>query len=126
MTHWLPWLRGIAWTVGLSYLLAWSLLFWFLYDGDLIRQTSACEPILVFELSMWRCQTGTWIDFLAGALNLILAMTVWAPAFTLYVSHDPSYWTVVMPIYTAHAVGLPSAIYVLLRAATRVLDARRR
>jgi hypothetical protein len=125
MARWTPWLRGIAWTVGILYLFVWGLLFWFLYDGQLIRGAGACEPILVFELSMWRCQTGTWIDFLAGTVNLTLAMTVWAPAFTLYVSHDPSYWTLVTPIFMAHAIGLPSALYVLLRAATGVLDARR-
>jgi hypothetical protein len=119
------WLRGIAWTVGIGYLLVWALLFWFLHDGHVIRGASSCNPVLVFELSMWRCQTGTWVDFLAGTVNLVLAMTVWAPAFTLYVSHDPSYWTLVAPIYSAHLLGLPSAIYVLLRTGTRIVDARR-
>lgn len=120
-------LNFVAWQAGLSYLLMWAVTFWALDQGVTVFGSSGvCHPNAAKELFYWVCDPSSPFDILAAVVNVALTATVWAPVYIAAASVRPDAMALAGPIVAVHVVGLPLAMFVLVRTIAALLDFARR
>jgi hypothetical protein len=119
--------RIIAWQTGLGYLLLWAVTFWTLDEGaSVFGKSGVCYPDEAKVLFYWVCDAASPLAILAAIANVALTATVWAPVYLAAATVQPDAAAIAAPIVVLHLVGLPLAIFVLVRLLAAALDLRRR
>jgi len=117
--------RFIVWQTGLGYLLLWAVTFWTLDEGAAVfGKSGECYPDAAKVLFYWVCDAGP-LAILAGVSNAALTATVWAPVYLAAATVRPDAVAIAGPIIVLHVVGLPLAIFVVVRMLSAVFDLRR-
>jgi hypothetical protein len=119
--------RIIAWQGGFGYLLLWAVTFWTLDEGaNVFGNSGVCHPDAAKVLFYWVCDAASPLAILATVANVALTATVWAPVYLAAATVRPDAAAIAVPIILTHLIGLPLAIFVLVRSLTAVLDLRHR
>jgi hypothetical protein len=109
-------LNFAAWQTGLGYIALWALTFWTLDHGaDVFGRSGLCRPDEAKVLFHWVCDPAHPLAVLAAAANMALTVTVWAPVYVAAATVRPEAVALALPIVGAHALGLPAAIFVMMR-----------
>jgi hypothetical protein len=118
--------RFIVWQTGLGYLLLWAVTYWTLDQGGAVfGKSGACYPDAAKVLFYWVCDGGGPLAVLASVSNAALTATVWAPVYPAAATVRPDAAAIAAPIVALHVVGLPLAIFVVMRILLAALDLRR-
>src|SRR5262245_35373770 len=119
--------RIIAWQAGLGYLLLWAVAFWTLDEGARVfGKSGVCHPDAATVLFYWVCEAASPLAILATVANVALTATVWAPVYLAAATVQSDAMAIAVPIVITHLVGLPLAIFVLVRVLATAFDLRRR
>jgi hypothetical protein len=119
-------LNVIAWQTGVAYLLLWMVTFWTLYEGaSVFANSGVCYPDTATVLFYWVCTTRSPLAILASVANVALTATVWAPVYIAAATVKPEAISIALPIIALHVVGLPLALFVLVRLLATAFDLRR-
>src|SRR6266508_3044029 len=119
--------RVLTWQTGLGYLLLWAVTFWTLDEGaSVFGKSGVCYPDEAKVLFYWVCEATSPLAILAGIANVALTATVWAPVYIAAATVEPDAVAIALPIIAVHVIGLPLAIFVLVRVMAAALDLRRR
>src|SRR6266851_8020053 len=120
-------LRILVWQTGIGYLLLWAVTFWTLDEGATVfGKSGVCYPDQAKVLFYWVCDAASPLAILAGIANVALTATVWAPVYITAATVQPDAVAIALPIVALHVIGLPLAIFVLVRMMASVLDLRHR
>jgi hypothetical protein len=120
-------LRFVAFNAGAGYIALWAMTFWTLDHGPAVFGGSGlCHPDDAKILFYWVCDASTPLGILAGVANTALTVTVWAPVYVAAATVRPDAIAIAVPIVLAHAIGLPTAIFVAIRAMLALLQLPRR
>ena len=118
--------RFVAWQAGLGYLLLWAVTFWTLDEGaSVFGKSGVCFPDEAKVLFYWVCDPASPLTILASIANAALTATVWAPVYLAAATAEPGAITIAGPIIALHLIGLPLALFVLIRLLAAALDLRR-
>ena len=118
--------RFVAWQAGLGYLLLWAVTFWTLDEGaSVFGKSGVCFPDEAKVLFYWVCDPASPLTILASIANAALTATVWAPVYLAAATAEPGAITIAGPIIPLHLIGLPLALFVLIRLLAKALDLRR-
>jgi len=119
--------RIVIWQTGIGYLLLWAVTFWTLDEGATVfGKSGVCYPDQAKVLFYWVCDAASPLAILAGIANVALTATVWAPVYIAAATVQPDAVAIALPIVAVHVIGLPLAIFVLVRVMAAALDLRRR
>jgi hypothetical protein len=122
-----PYINAFVWQAGLGYLLLWTVTYWTLDQGAVVFGGSgACYPDAAKVLFYWTCDRGSALALVAMLANFALTVTVWAPVYVAAATVNPDAIVIAAPIISAHVMGLPTAIFVLLRFTLRGVEMMRR
>jgi hypothetical protein len=118
--------RFVAWQAGLGYLLLWAVTFWTLDEGaSVFGKSGVCFPDEAKVLFYWVCDPASPLTILASVVNAALTATVWAPVYLAAATAEPGAISIAGPIIALHLIGLPLALFVLIRLLATALDLRR-
>jgi hypothetical protein len=118
--------RFVAWQAGLGYLLLWAVTFWTLDEGaSVFGKSGVCFPDEAKVLFYWVCDPASPLTILASLANAALTATVWAPVYLAAATAEPGAITIAGPIIALHLIGLPLALFVLIRLLAAAFDLRR-
>jgi hypothetical protein len=118
--------RFVAWQAGLGYLLLWAVTFWTLDEGaSVFGKSGVCFPDEAKVLFYWICDPASPLTILASVANAALTATVWAPVYLAAATAEPGAITIAGPIIALHLIGLPLALFVLIRLLAAAFDLRR-
>ena len=119
--------RILIWQTGIGYLLLWAVTLWTLDGGATVfGRSGVCYPDEAKVLFYWVCDAASPLAILAGIANVALTATVWAPVYIAAATVEPDAVAIALPIVAVHVIGLPLAIFVLVRVMAAALDLRRR
>lgn len=119
--------RILIWQTGIGYLLLWAVTLWTLDGGaNVFGKSGVCYPDQAKVLFYWVCDAASPLAILAGIANVALTATVWAPVYIAAATVEPDAIAIALPIVAVHVIGLPLAIFVLVRMMVAALDLRRR
>jgi hypothetical protein len=119
--------RLLIWQTGIGYLVLWAVTFWTLDEGaSVFGKSGVCYPDQAKVLFYWVCEADSPLAILASVANAALTATVWAPVYIAAATVRPDAAAIALPIILLHLVGLPLAIFVLVRMLASVLDLRRK
>lgn len=119
--------RILAWQTGIGYLLLWAVTYWTLDDGPTVfGRSGVCHADAAAVLFYWTCDPASPLQILAGVANSALTATVWAPVYVAAATVDHAFIAIAAPIVAAHMIGLPLALFVLIRTLARAFDRLRR
>ena len=119
--------RILIWQTGIGYLLLWAVTLWTLDGGATVfGKSGVCYPDQAKVLFYWVCDAASPLAILAGIANVALTATVWAPVYIAAATVEPDAVAIALPIVAVHVIGLPLAIFVLVRVMAAALDLRRR
>jgi hypothetical protein len=119
-------LTAVVWQSGLGYLALWALTFWTLDSGVAVFNASGvCRPDQAKVLFYWTCDAASPFALLASLANFALTVTVWAPVYVAAATVNVDAVALALPIVLFHVLGLPAAIYVLIRLMVRFFDLAR-
>jgi hypothetical protein len=105
------------WSAGLSYLATASLILWFAFDGQIIRNDPDCQPVTVSVAVYWTCNgVPFWQHYLVSALNIGLTTTVWMPVFVASAIAAPEIAPFATALVLSNLIGVPAALFVLWRS----------
>src|SRR5262245_8635467 len=120
-------LRFAAWQSGISYLVLWAMTWWALDHGLSVFGSSAtCRVEQVRILFYWACAPDSVLFVLAAAANAAFTLTIWAPVFVLLASANAALLPVAATAVVTHVIGLPAAIFVVVRAMLKLSGLLRR
>jgi hypothetical protein len=118
--------RFVAWQAGLGYLLLWAVTFWTLDEGaSVFGKSGVCFPDEAKVLFYWVCDPASPLTILASLANAALTATVWAPVYLAAATAEPGAIAIAGPIIALHLIGLPLALFVLIRLLAAAFDLRR-
>jgi hypothetical protein len=118
--------RFVAWQAGLGYLLLWAVTFWTLDEGaSVFGKSGVCFPDEAKVLFYWICDPASPLTILASVANAALTATVWAPVYLAAATAEPGAITIAGPIIALHLIGLPLALFVIIRLLAAAFDLRR-
>ena len=107
----------LAWSAGLGYLALWCVTMWALeHGGSFFSSSGVCRPDASKVLFYWVCNPAHPIAVFAGIVNAALTITVWAPVYVAAATVRPEALLIAIPIVSAHVIGLPTALFVAVRA----------
>ncbi len=119
--------RILIWQTGIGYMLLWAVTLWTLDEGATVfGKSGVCYPDQAKVLFYWVCDAASPLAILAGVANVALTATVWAPVYIAAATVQPDAVAIALPIVAVHVIGLPLAIFVLVRVMAAALDLRRR
>ena len=119
-------LTVVVWQSGLGYVALWAITFWALDGGAAVFDASGvCRPDQAKVLFYWTCDAASPFAVLASVANFALTVTVWAPVYVAAATVNPDAVALALPIVFIHVVGLPAAIYSLIRLMVRFFDLSR-
>lgn len=119
--------RILIWQTGIGYMLLWAVTLWTLDGGATVfGKSGVCYPDQAKVLFYWVCDAASPLAILAGIANVALTATVWAPVYIAAATVEPDAVAIALPIIAVHVIGLPLAIFVLVRVMAAALDLRRR
>jgi hypothetical protein len=119
--------RILIWQTGIGYLLLWAVTLWTLDEGaNVFGKSGVCYPDQAKVLFYWVCDAASPLAILAGIANVALTATVWAPVYIAAATVQPDAVAIALPIVAVHVIGLPLAIFVLVRVMAAALDLRHR
>ena len=108
-------------------MLLWAVTLWTLDGGATVfGKSGVCYPDEAKVLFYWVCDAASPLAILAGIANVALTATVWAPVYIAAATVEPDAVAIALPIVAVHVIGLPLAIFVLVRVMAAALDLRRR
>jgi hypothetical protein len=117
----------LAWQAGLGYIALWAVTYWSLDWGPIVfGRTAACHPDSAKVLFYWVCDASNPLAILAAVVNTALTVTVWAPVYVAAATVRPDAVAIAVPIVAAHIVGLPTAIFVMIRVMLKFFELVRR
>jgi hypothetical protein len=106
----------LAWQSGLGYIALWAVTYWSLDWGPVVfGRSAACHPDSATVLFYWICDPSHPLAILAGLVNTALTITVWSPVYIAAATVRPDAVAIAVPIIGAHLIGLPTAIFVMIR-----------
>jgi hypothetical protein len=118
--------RFVAWQAGIGYLVLWAVTFWTLDEGaSVFGKSGVCFPDEAKVLFYWVCDPASPLTILASVANAALTATVWAPVYLAAATAEPGAITIAGPIIALHLIGLPLALFVLIRLLAAAFDLRR-
>ena len=118
--------RFVAWQAGLGYLLLWAVTFWTLDEGaSVFGKSGVCFPDEAKVLFYWVCDPASPLTILASVANAALTATVWAPVYLAAATAELGAITIAGPIIALHLIGLPLALFVIIRLLAAAFDLRR-
>ena len=119
-------LKFLTWQAGLGYLALWAVTFWTLDEGARVfGRSGVCVPDTARVLFYWVCDPGSLHGILATLSNVALTATVWAPVYVAAATVKPDALAIALPIVLVHMIGLPTALFVLIRLFSTLLAARK-
>jgi hypothetical protein len=119
--------RIVAWQSGLGYIALWAMTLWTLgQGGQIFAQSGVCHRDMASVLFYWSCAPDSPLSFVAALVNTALTMTVWAPVYAAAAWVRPDALIFAGPILATHIVGLPAALYVMIRSMTMMFSFLRR
>jgi hypothetical protein len=117
----------LAWQSGLGYIALWAIAYWSLDRGPTVFGHSAvCHPDNAQVLFYWVCDPDQPLAILAAVVNAALTVTVWAPVYIAAATVRPEAIAIAVPIVAAHVVGLPAALFVMIRVMLKFFELVRR
>ena len=109
-------LNILAWQAGLAYIALWVMTFVVLARGPAFFASSGtCWPDAATVLFYWTCDPASPLSIAAAFANVVLTATVWAPVFFAAATVRPEALILAVPIAFNHLIGLPTAIFVVVR-----------
>jgi hypothetical protein len=118
--------NAFVWQAGLGYLALWAITIWSLDQGPAVFGASGvCQPDQAKVLFYWVCDPTSPFGILAALANFALTTTVWAPVYVAAATVKPDAMAIAVSIVLLHVVGLPTAIFVVVRLAARFFDVAR-
>jgi len=118
--------NAFVWQAGLGYLALWAITIWSLDQGPAVFGASGvCQPDQAKVLFYWVCDSASPFGILAALANFALTTTVWAPVYIAAATIQPDAIAIAVPIVLIHVVGLPTAIFVVVRLAAKFFDVAR-
>ncbi len=126
MRRFRDYLRFLAWQSGLSYIALWALTFWTLDAGPAVFGNAGCHADEAKVLFYWVCDPASPFSILASLANTALTATVWAPVYFAAATMRPDAVAIAGPIVLTHAIGLPTAIFVVMRLMLALFQVPRR
>ncbi len=119
--------RVAAWNSGVGYIALWAVTFWALDHGRTVFGNSGlCRADEAKVLFYWICDPATPLGILASVVNTALTVTVWSPVYIAAATVRPEAIAIAAPIVLTHLIGLPTAIFVAIRAMLGLLQVSRR
>src|SRR5262249_21375728 len=98
------------------YIAMWAVVLWALDDGfTVFGQSGVCHIDPAVVLFYWSCAADSPLAVLAAVVNAAFTTTIWAPVFVAAATVDADAVVIAVPIVLAHLVGLPTALFVLIR-----------
>jgi len=117
----------LAWQSGLGYIALWAITYWSPDSGPLVfGRSAACHPDNAKVLFYWVCDPANPLAIVAAVVNAALTVTVWAPVYVAAATVRPDAVAIAIPIIAVHVVGLPTAIFVMMRIMLKFFDLVRR
>lgn len=113
-----------VWQSGLSYIALWAVTLWSL-DWGPAAFDGRCGVDSAKVMFYWACDPADPISILAALANTALTVTVWAPVYVAAATVRSEAMAIAVPIVAAHVIGLPAAIFVMMRLMQKVLAALR-
>ena len=77
-------------------------------------------------LFYWVCDPANPLAILSAVVNSALTITVWAPVYIAAATVRPDAVAIAVPIIAAHIIGLPTAIFVMMRVMLKFFELVRR
>lgn len=111
--------------VGLAFWLAWGIAAFVVLDGHPLHAVEACGPMDQTGI-FWECASGKLHVLIASTINALIVLTLAMPAFVVAANFDPAALPLALPGLMFHAIGLPAALFVLVRTLRRLLESARR
>src|SRR5262249_33397802 len=93
--------------------------------ASVFGKSGVCFPDEAKVLFYWVCDPASPLTILASIANAALTATVWAPVYLAAATAEPGAITIAGPIIALHLIGLPLALFVLIRLLAMALDLRR-
>jgi hypothetical protein len=116
-------LSAFAWQTGVGYLALWVLTFWALDHGAAVfGRSGVCHPDAAKVLFYWVCDGASPYAILAALANFALTVTAWAPVYIAAATVEPRAIPIALSIVLSHMIGLPAAIFVLVRLLAATFD----
>jgi hypothetical protein len=114
---------AFVWQAGLGYVVLWAVTYWTLAEGgSVFGKSGVCRPDEAKVLFYWVCDPASLLSIPATVANFALTVTVWAPVYVAAATVRPDAMFIALPIVLAHVVGLPAAIFVIIRAMLKVFE----
>jgi hypothetical protein len=117
----------LVWQSGLGYIALWAITYWSFDWGPVVFGRSvACHPDSAKVLFYWVCDPANPLAILSAVVNAALTITVWAPIYIAAATVRPDAVAIAVPIIAAHIIGLPTAIFVMMRVMLKFFELVRR
>ena len=114
-----------VWQSGLGYIALWAVTLWSLDFGPAVF-AGRCVVDSAKVMFYWTCGAADPLAILAALANTALTVTVWAPVYVAAATVNRDALAIALPIVAAHAIGLPAAIFVMMRLMQKAFAALRR
>ena len=119
-------LSAFVWQAGLGYLALWAVTYWALAEGAAVFGGSGlCRPDEAKVLFYWVCDAASPLGILATVANFALTVTVWSPVYIAAATVRPEAIAIALPIVMTHVIGLPAAIFAIIRLMLKAFDTSR-
>jgi hypothetical protein len=105
--------RRFVYVAGAAYGLIWGVVAWFILDGSLITQNTACAPVVWPPVAYWTCEEGPVAIFAVTFLNMSLSVTVWSPVIMALALAHYSYVPMAFMVLCLNVVGLAGLTVIL-------------
>jgi hypothetical protein len=105
--------RRFMYAVGCGYALIWSVVIWFIVDGSLITQNTACAPVVWPPVAYWTCHEGFVAIFAVTFLNVALSATVWSPVIVAMAVYNLAFAPTAMLVVALNAIGASGIVTIV-------------
>ena len=107
-------------SLGLAFFLFWGAAAALLVDGHPYSAAQGCSAIDEAG-DFWECGQGPEQAFGATAVNSVMALTIAMPVFAIAAYFDTLFLQIALPGILFNVLGLPAAMFVLVRSLLNTL-----
>ncbi|MFN8830648.1 MAG: hypothetical protein ACK50Q_14690 [Labrys sp. (in: a-proteobacteria)] len=106
-------IRRFVYVAGTAYALIWGVVAWFIFDGSLITQNTACAPVVWPPVAYWTCHEGPAAIFAVTFLNVSLSVTVWSPVIMALALANYAYVPMAFLVLSLNVIGLTGLVVIV-------------
>ncbi|MEM1285947.1 MAG: hypothetical protein AAGH43_11215 [Pseudomonadota bacterium] len=107
-------------SLGLAFFLLWGIAATLLIDGHPYSAAQGCSAVDEAGV-FWECTQGPFQAAGASAVNSVMAMTIIMPVFAIAAYFDTLFLQIALPGILFNVLGLPAAMFVLVRSLLNTL-----